>query len=312
MPLSAQRYRLAASLSPPVELNVVVIVCFAASISSVVIRHILLPFIPPTEPFIVLNAAHAVTYVGGVVVAALVYVRSRNLSVDAGHPYHVTAGVASILTPLAVIAIGILARAIFGIDVVSELFSSNRFAPVVPDWYIIVSAASNAAWFAAGYALIVCGVAYETIRRRVSLSDRDALVLTAAVIVILRFFPVSVETITQLSVGSLSSIVPRQFALIAFGIVAACCIAAAVGVIYRAVDAGDVMIAVSPLFVPVYAVAAVGLFVLVVDPYTPIEELFYVVAFTSAAAGYARTKSIWTAVTALFAFEFIVQVAPVV
>lgn len=172
MPLSAQRDRLAASLSPPVELNVVVIVCFAASISSVVIRDILLPFIPPTEPFIVLNAAHAVTYVGGVVVAALVYIRSRNLSVDAGRPYHVTAGVASVLAPVAVIAVGILARAIFGVDVILELFSPNRFAPVVPDWYIIVSAASNTAWFAAGYALVVCGVAYETIRRRWGRDDR--------------------------------------------------------------------------------------------------------------------------------------------
>lgn len=312
VPLSALHHRLATSHASPIELTGVLIAVFAVGVWAAVIRDIALGFIPPTEPFLVLNVANALMYVGGVVVATIVYTRLREFSIETGLPRPMPAGVAAVLAPIAFVAVGMLATATLGVDVVEDLFSPNRFAPVVPEWYVIANASSNAAWFAVGYALLVCGVVYETLRHHVAASERDALVLTAILCIVIRFFPVSVENLTLLVSGSLASTVPTQLVLNAFGMVAAFCVAGSLGIGYYAYCTRDATIAVSPWYVPVYAVTGAALFLLAVDPFTPVEELFYVTALASAAVGYARTESIWVAITTLFLFELLVQVALVV
>jgi hypothetical protein len=281
---------------------------FMASVWTVVVRDATLSVLPYADILVITNAADAAAYVGGVVGAALAYLRLRDLSVETGLPRPSAAGAAAVLVPLAVVAGALLAESVLGVK--TELFDGVRYAPVVPLWYIVAESATAATWFAAGYALLVCGVIYETVHHHVASSDRDAFVLTVGLVVIVRFLPVSVEVLTQLSAGSLSSIVPTHLALNVFGIVAAFCAAFTIGVVYRAIDAGDVAGVVSPWYVPAFAVTGTVLFLLAVDPHTPFEELYYVGVLAAAVAGYARTASIWTAITVVFLFELAVSVVP--
>ena len=239
-------------------------------------------------------------YLVGVGGSAVAYARLRGIDVGVGHPRRdgLGAAFAAVVAPVAVTALAAAVLAA-GFGTSLSVVTGQVFSPRADLAGVLRLTAAQAAFEGVGFGLL-CVAAYASLRRSVVSTPTRGVALAA---VLLAYFHATLWD------GATTVVVfPEVQRLVAVPLLAAATVAAGVslGLAYRSVVERSIRPVYRPGFVPVYALGLFAVFVAataVAEFPDAVEHLLWGCAFTAAAAGYERTRSVWVSMAAVAAFR---------
>lgn len=238
----------------------------------------------------------AMTGIVGFGLGTVAYTRYRGFELGMRWPRRdalVTAGL-TVITPMALtLVVSAVGNGLF--DVSLSLLAHRRISPNAGVEFVVAQVLPPAIFVGVGYGILVSGVVAETLRSVVASDD----VSWIAALVIGFFWLLPIDTVARLPVtlGSAFELTVTLVFGVGFGL--------AVGTLYEAFETDAGVAAFTTGDWLLFVVAFVGVFGIVTglsDISEVVVESLWIVALSSAAAGYLRTDSVWVAVATVAGF----------